>query len=176
MTFPKKQAAQLSLKDFQSVCAYYNIQNMTAKVIDLCAQGQHKAADNIISGFSEKYADKITFQGKGNPILLIDGTLASVQQDIRDNFEKIFPEFLAKTETAYKNNRRELGIESVKQISNAQYYMITQGDGYYYAPNAHNDQITAEVRANNDNVINKLNNQKQQNNNRTISWQQALSR
>ena len=108
ISFPKKQAAALSLEDFQSVCAYYNIQNITAKVIDLCAQGQHQAADNIISGFSEKYADKITFQGKGNPIIVQDKAFDDIQNDIKGNFDKIFPRFSAQTESVYKANRQEL--------------------------------------------------------------------
>lgn len=174
MTFPKKQAAALSLEDFQSVCAYYNIQNTTAKVIDLCAQGQHQAADNIISGFSEKYADKIIFQGKGNPIGIQDEVFDDIQESVKQNFDKIFPNFSAQTESVYKANRQELGIQSVKQISDAQYFMITQGDGYYYAPNEFNNQITSCVRADYLNIVKQLNNQPQQNVKGTISWQTLL--
>lgn len=172
--FPKKQAAELSLEDFQSVCAYYNIQNMTAKAIDMCAQGQHEDADKIIHGFSEKYADKITFQGKGNPIIVQDKAFADIQNDIKENFDKIFPDFLEQTESAYKANRQELGIQSVKQISNAQYFMITQGDGYYYAPNEFNNQITASTRADYLNIVKQLTNQPQQNVKGTLNLQTFL--
>ena len=52
--------------------------------------------------------------------------------------------------------------------------MITQGDGYYYAPNEFNNQITANTRADYLNIVKQLTNQPQQNVKGTLNLQTFL--
>lgn len=172
MIYPQKQTAELSLDDYRSVCVYANVQNITSHLVDLCAQKHKKDADKIFPGFSQKYADKITFAGKGSPIQIDAATTAAIQQDILDNFGKLFPDFNKQTSERYKASRNDLNITSTKQISDAQYHMITEGDGYYHIPNAQNKQAASKTRIKYDNVVKKLNNQ-QQITSKTISWMQA---
>lgn len=128
IVYPKKQTAELSLDDYRSVCVYANVQNMTSQLVDLCAQNHKKDADKIFPEFSKKYADKITFAGKGSPIQIDAAAAAAIQQDVMDNFGKLFPDFNQQTSEQYKANRNELQMTSVKQLSDAQYHMITEGD------------------------------------------------
>ncbi len=172
IVYPKKQTAELSLDDYRSVCVYANVQNITSQLVDLCAQKHKKDADKIFPGFSQKYADKIAFAGKGSPIQIDAATTAAIQQDVMDNFGKLFPDFNKQTSEQYNASRNDLNITSTKQISDAQYHMITEGDGYYHIPNAQNKQAASETRIKYDNVVKKLNNQ-QQITSKTISWMQA---
>lgn len=172
IVYPKKQTAELSLDDYRSVCVYANVQNMTSQLVDLCAQNHKKDADKIFPEFSKKYADKIAFAGKGSPIQIDAAAAAAIQQDVMDNFGKLFPDFNQQTSEQYKVNRNELQMTSVKQLSDAQYHMITEGDGYYHIPNAQNKQAASKTRIKYDNVVKKLNNQ-QQITSKTISWMQA---
>lgn len=97
-------------------------------------------------------------------------SVITAREDVKSYQNMIYPQ--KQTSERYKASRNDLNITSTKQISDAQYHMITEGDGYYHIPNAQNKQAASKTRIKYDNVVKKLNNQ-QQITSKTISWMQA---
>ena len=79
---------QLSLKDYQEVCAYHSVKNIKSKLIALHALGKDEEAEKILPGFKKNFGDKISVNDMCSSIMNEDSK--ALDDAIAKNFNKIY--------------------------------------------------------------------------------------
>lgn len=91
---------QLSLKDYQEVCAKDITQNIAYKLVALHALGKDDEAEKILPGFKKNFSDKIEVTRHISTIAGED--LKALDDAIIKNFNKIYPDFSKDTENVWR--------------------------------------------------------------------------
>ncbi len=155
MWYPKSTAAwMLSLKDYQSITVDNNVSGMTKKLAVLCADNNKEEAEKILPGFYDKYHNKFTKVDENLTLRYEMEDFIKAQDDVRANFDKIFPNFLEDTQKRWQENRSAVIEPESVQLSDAGYYAILRGQ--YYMPSPENNKIAADRRALNDKTLQQL--------------------
>ena len=158
IVYPDAPVAALSLEDYQSVCVQHNIDYTTNKLIYLCAQGKTEEADKIVPGFSEKYQSLIN--GADTNYNVKSDVYKQMQEDVRQNFAENNPDFLKNTEKQWRQDRAEQmltdsEVDSISVNDNT-YYVVAKKSSTYYRPSEEVNKATAELRQNNDAIVQQM--------------------
>ena len=117
---------QLSLKDYQEVCAYHSVRNIKSKLIALHALGKDEEAEKILPGFKENFSDKISVTSMCSSIMNDDDK--ALEEAIIKNFNRIYPDFSKVTENVWRQKHDFQKPEI--QMNDNQFINLTKNTRY----------------------------------------------
>lgn len=132
---------QLSLKDYQEVCAYHSVKNIKSKLIALHALGKDEEAEKILPGFKKNFGDKISVNDMCSSIMNEDSK--ALDDAIIKNFNKIYPDFCKDTENAWQQKHDFQKPEI--QMKDNQFINLTR-NVRYDVENAENQEYAYKFR------------------------------
>lgn len=140
----------ITLQDYQSVCAYRCVEETSQKLMALYAQGKKKEANAILPKFSRRHGKKI--ERTTNNISMSREDWDALKNNLIKKFNKVFPDFDKQTQAKWETGEEFRAFGAVHLNDNQ--FINLAATKTYDVTNPENRELAAKTRQQYNDVVN----------------------